>query len=330
MALSLLSHRTTNIHRSTHQTRARVTTMLIVLGLATMLAYSLDRTGWLLSLYERNIPDTPAAWLGIPAHWLGFAAAIVVEIGAVALVAAESLMIGDPVLRRWASAGLVIVVTVQAAANLLAGYIRGFWAPHVLLTLQPTGTAAWWGALVVALLAWLIANAAAPALIFILSKALARVLPAAITQHANGRPRELRGLVRRLVRTLRDVRATALAQASNLADTSQQFAHAIGELAQAREELAQCQQLLAEVRAEAEHLREQHQRVTRDLEVLHEQYAQPVIGRSQLLAYVRAQLAIGRSLSEIGRELEFTESTLRGWLAKTSVGATNSRMDDQS
>ncbi len=327
MALSLSSHRTTNIYRSAHQTRSRVTAVLLVLGLATMLAYSLDRTGWLLSLYERTIPDTPAAWLGIPPHWLGFAAAIVVELGAIALVASESLITGDPLLRRWASVGLAIVVAVQAAANLLAGYIRGFWAPHALLTSQPAGTAAWWGAFIVALLTWLIANAAAPALIFILSKALARVLPAAFSQQSRERPRELRALVRRLVRALRDTRAAAEIQTRILADTSRQLANAIAELAQARESLAQHQQLLTEVRAEAAWLHEQHRRATDDLELVRQQHAQPIVGRSQLLTYVRAQLTTGRSLSEIGRELEFTESTLRGWLAKVPTSTTNGRKD---
>jgi signal transduction histidine kinase len=330
MALSHSSSQTTTVCRSTQRIRTRVTASLIVLGLATMLAYSLDRTGWLLSLYEHNFPDTPAAWLGIPPHWLGFAAAIVVELGAVALVATESLIIGDPVLRRWASAGLVIVVAVQGMANLLAGYIRGFWAPQALLTGQPVGTAAWWGAFVVALLAWLIANAAAPALIFILSKALARVLPAAFSQQSRERPRELRALVRRLVRALRDTRAAAEIQTRILADTSRQLANAIAELAQARESLAQHQQLLTEVRAEAAWLHEQHRRATDDLELVRQQHAQPIVGRSQLLTYVRAQLTTGRSLSEIGRELEFTESTLRGWLAKMPVEATNGCIDEEA
>src|SRR5688572_21979721 len=83
------------------------------LALVALLGYSIERTAWLFDLFE---DWTEAA----------VAAAVVVELAAVALlVGAGALSHLDAAARAWANRALVAVLSVQALANLSAGYLRG-------------------------------------------------------------------------------------------------------------------------------------------------------------------------------------------------------------
>lgn len=151
--------------------------LVIGAALLLLLGYSLDRTSWLLSLYESETPGTLAHALGVSPLDLGVSAATVIEVGAVALIVSDALVKLDRSIRVSVIAGLVTVLVVQALANLLAGYLRGYSAPIELLTAQgvdtdTAGRVAW--------LSWLIANSAIPLLIFILAKIESRVIALAL------------------------------------------------------------------------------------------------------------------------------------------------------
>lgn len=157
---------------------AIIIAVVIVVALLALLIYSLDRTSWLLAQYELSQPGTLADYLGLSPLALGVAAALVIEVGAVALVAGDVLALERSKIQRYATAGLAVVLSVQALANLLAGYLRGY--AGVRDTLQAHGAsanAAWY----VAGLSWVLSSAAVPALIFILSKLAAHVVRLAVS-----------------------------------------------------------------------------------------------------------------------------------------------------
>lgn len=150
---------------------------LLFVALVLLLIYSLDRTSWLLAQYELSQADTLAAYLGLSPLALGVAAALVIEIGAVALVAGDVLAIRHPEIKRYASAGLAVVLAVQALANLLAGFVRGYQAVLNTLTAHhASADIAWW----VAGISWILSSVAVPALIFLLSKLAALTLRLAL------------------------------------------------------------------------------------------------------------------------------------------------------
>lgn len=141
------------------------------LALAALLAYSLERTSWLFGLFEASPP-------------LAVAAAVVVELAAVALLCgAGALASMDVSARAWANRALLAVLSVQALANLSAGYLRG---GHRTLAAFGDG----WAAYAVAAALWLVTNLAVPGLILCLSKLLERLLshiaaaPAAVSTPA--------------------------------------------------------------------------------------------------------------------------------------------------
>jgi hypothetical protein len=151
---------------------------LILLALLALLAYSIDRTSWLLAQYELNQPGTLADYLGLSPLALGVAAALVIEVGAVALVGGDVLAEERTKIQRYTTAGLFVVLAVQALANLLAGYLRGYLSVRSTLEAHGADTdIAWW----VAGISWVLSSAAVPALIFILSKLAAHVLRMAMS-----------------------------------------------------------------------------------------------------------------------------------------------------
>lgn len=161
-----------------------VASILLIGAAFVLLSYSLDRTGWLMALYERHTENTPAALLGIDAKLIGYAGALVIEVCAIALLISESIGIMQQArARTYANAGLIVVVGIPACANLLAGYLRGFWQVVALLTDKTTG-AEYTAAIVIATVFWLATNAAIPALIFILSKLAAMTLAVALSVDA--------------------------------------------------------------------------------------------------------------------------------------------------
>lgn len=157
---------------------AIIIAVTIVLALLALLVYSLDRTSWLLAQYELAQPGTLAEWIGLSPLALGVAAALVIEVGAVALVAGDVLALERSAIKRYATAGLAVVLSVQALANLLAGFLRGYASVQATLVAsgvqQPTAQA-------VAGLSWVLSSAAVPALIFILSKLAAHVVRLALS-----------------------------------------------------------------------------------------------------------------------------------------------------
>lgn len=151
--------------------------VLILLALLSLLVYSLDRTSWLLAQYELSEAGTLAHQLGLSPLALGVAAALVIEIGAIALVAGDVLALERSAIKRYATAGLAVVLSVQALANLLAGYLRGWATVDQALTAHDvSANVAWW----VAGFSWVLSSAAVPALIFILSKLAAHVVRLAV------------------------------------------------------------------------------------------------------------------------------------------------------
>jgi hypothetical protein len=134
---------------------------MTALALLCLLGYSLERTGWLFSLFEED-------------EYLPWAAAVVVELAAVALlVGAGALQHIEA--RAWANRALGVVLSVQALANLSAGYLRGDWA-----TLGRFGEG--WAAYAVMATLWLTTNLAVPALVLFLSKLLERLIAALVVQ----------------------------------------------------------------------------------------------------------------------------------------------------
>jgi len=151
--------------------------VLIDIALLALLIYSLDRTSWLLAQYELSQPDTLAAALGLAPLTLGVAAALVIEVGAVALVAGDVLALAHTEIKRYATVGLIVVLAVQALANLLAGFLRGYQAVLDTLVAHGANDSVAHG---VAGFAWVLSSSAVPALIFVLSKLAALTLRLAL------------------------------------------------------------------------------------------------------------------------------------------------------
>lgn len=137
----------------------RVAIGACVVALLALLAYSLERTAWLFQRFE--------SWT-----LAAYAAAVVVELTAVALIIGASALAGlDTTARAWANRALLAVLSVQALANLSAGYLRGGSA-----TLAAFGSDR--SAYMVASALWLVTNLAVPALILCVSKLCERLLSA--------------------------------------------------------------------------------------------------------------------------------------------------------
>lgn len=133
--------------------------IVCALALVALLAYSLERTAWLFGRFE--------SW-----EFAAYAAAVVVELTAVALIVGASALAGlDKSAQAWANRALLAVLSVQALANLSAGYLRGG-----ALTLAQFGADR--SAYMVASALWLVTNLAVPALILCLSKLCERLLSA--------------------------------------------------------------------------------------------------------------------------------------------------------
>ena len=134
-----------------------IATALALLGL---LAYSLERTIWIFGLFE--VQHAPAV-----------AAAVVVELSAVALImSAWSLPVHA---RPWGNRALLAVLSVQALANLSAGYLRGGRQSLALF-----GTPDEPSAYAVASVLWLVTNLAIPGLTLSLSKLLEQLIKSAL------------------------------------------------------------------------------------------------------------------------------------------------------
>lgn len=133
------------------------------LALLALLAYSLERTAWLFSLFEQR-------------YELAIAAAVVVELAAVALlIGGATLATIDATAQAWANRALAAVLSVQALANLSAGFLRG--GARTLGAFEGDGWR-WYAGYAVASALWLTTNLAVPVLILCLSKLLERLVGA--------------------------------------------------------------------------------------------------------------------------------------------------------
>ena len=131
----------------------------ISVALVLLLVYSFERTSWIFGLFEQ--------W-----QIAAYAAAGVVEVAAVALlIGAAAWGQLDKERRLWASVALQVVLSIQALANLTAGYLHGGYATLNLLRTDAQGKG-YWAAYVVASALWLVVNLAVPMLILCLSKLL--------------------------------------------------------------------------------------------------------------------------------------------------------------
>ena len=137
----------------------RVGIIGISIALILLLIYSFERTSWLFGLFEK--------W-----QIAAYAAAGVVEVAAVALlIGAAAWGQLNKEQKLWASIALQVVLSIQALANLTAGYLHG--GVGTLQTLQTAESGAgYWAAYVVAAALWLVVNLAVPTLILCLSKLL--------------------------------------------------------------------------------------------------------------------------------------------------------------
>lgn len=134
-----------------------IATLAALLGL---LAYSLERTIWLFQRFE--VAAEPA-----------IVAAVVVELAAVALIVSSGAL--PPSARPWGNRALVAVLSVQALANLSAGYLRGGRATLALFG-GPDDPSAY----AVASVLWLVTNLAIPGLTLSLSKLLEHLITGAL------------------------------------------------------------------------------------------------------------------------------------------------------
>jgi hypothetical protein len=165
-------------------------TLITALFLLPVLAFSLERTAWVMILVEGGIrggvelKDVKGV-LGFTLHDLGVLAASVIEGAVVGLIAVRSVVDSDahPV-GKLALRGLRVVLSLQVMSNLFAGFLRGAAETDALIRQAGEGFgwdmqgSVWgialrlvWGSLV-----WLLPNAAVPWLSYILAKALATMI----------------------------------------------------------------------------------------------------------------------------------------------------------
>ena len=279
------------------------------LALIALLAYSLERTAWLFQRFEVD-------------QMLPIAAAVVVEVAAIGLlIGAGAIAQLDSAARAWANRALVAVLSVQALANLSAGYLRGGRATLALFAgSNDNATYA------VAATLWFAVNLAVPGLILCLSKLMERLLFA--QQNSADLPlreqvRELRESLAKKEQLLASATVDlAIARESEtglrerLADVEHAAANEASGAAEARERAANQERQLASYERTVEKLRG-------DLAEAREQvmtFGDTPPTQARIVSYVREQQAEGRALLEISRELGISESTLRGWTKPATNG----------
>jgi hypothetical protein len=272
-------------------TRRTVIIAALATGLAllALLGYSLERTAWIFDQFETE----PA---------LAYAAAVVIELTAVALIAGASAIAGlDPAARAWANRALLAVLSTQALANLAAGYLRGGQATLGLFG----GT---WPAYSV------------PALVLCLSKLLERLIASPAMRRTRRDLRaQRRALVRRLIDRLRTARAVLDAATADLAQARAQAAQVQGQLAQLQATAAQPDPLLAQLQAETAQQEQTIAHLTAQLAQLREQAAQPIVFDGiDVLKVARRLRDTGVTTRETADLLRMSESTLRSRLGKAA------------
>lgn len=145
-----------------------------------LMAFSTDRTAWLISLFESGQHKTA----------FGYAGAIVIELCAIAFIVSEILISHRSRLIWYIRLGLLLIVALQALANGIKGWQNGSTA---LADLFGSDRA------IFARATWAIINGLIPGLIWLLSKLLAGFLAGYIVVLSNRARRVARAaLARRL------------------------------------------------------------------------------------------------------------------------------------
>lgn len=131
------------------------------------------------------------------------------------------------------------------------------------------------------------------------------------------RSSQLRALVVKLSRIIRELRAGLASAQADVARLTQEarerLANHAREVTELREHLTQARERSAQAQIEAAELRER----------VHEPIVRPASDpptRAALVAYVRERVANGASLAEVSRETGWPESSLRGYLKEVTNG----------
>lgn len=143
--------------------------------------------------------------------------------------------------------------------------------------------------------------------------------------HRSRRSSQLRGLVVKLARMVREVRTSLVHARAEFERVSRQLHEAhtshARSLTELREQLAAAQAQAREAQVEAAKSREQLEQARElarekcvEVAKLHEQPANDPPTRTRIVAYLREQLATGRSRLDVSRELNIADATLRGWM----------------
>lgn len=270
-----------------------LTTAIVVtsLALACLLIYSIERTAWLFQRFETW---EPAA----------YAAAIVVELAAVALIVGSSALAHlDSRARAWANRALLAVLSVGALANLSAGYLRGGAG-----VLAQFGSGQEWAPYAVASSLWLVTNLAVPGLILCLSKLLERLIVArGKPQGAARRKRQ----VRTLIGLLRTWRGQLVQLRGQLAAITAEAASSAAQLRDAADRLRTTEQQSAVTAEQADLARIQSADLSDQLRMA-EAHAAEEIEHAQ---------ARFRNASDLLRSAQEEAERLRGQLAERSAEA---------
>lgn len=301
----------------------------VALAIAILLIYSLDRTAWLFQIYETGRGD----W-GL---WIGFAAAVVIEVVAVALIASDSAATAlwpteRQQVRHWAVSGLIGILVTQLAANLFAGYLRGWQTTMDALDGGAMFSAAW----LISGFLWLLTNSAIPALIFILSMIEAQIVRLTIAAWTTAKQEQsdLEQATIWLEQSKADAATEHLRAEHALAELAQsnadaeqwrwqsEQAHHVVEqerqhAEQYRLDYEQERQRAAQAEATSEHWQRQHAR----LQALAEQ---PVIfSRQAVVSYARQLRSQGKSTREVEQIMGWGWSTLDNWIRDAEQSGKN-------
>lgn len=280
--------------------------LINTVALLALLGYSLERTAWLFQRFE---VDTV----------LPVVAAVVVELAAISLLVGAGAMAQlDKAARAWSNRALGAVLSVQALANLSAGYLRGGHATLVLFQGEaPNATYA------VAAALWLSVNLAVPALIFFLSKLLERLIAARGAQKTEDLA-QLQTLLDTATADLAQTREQYVQLQTATAQPDPLLAHQAEELAQGRVVLAQHQEMLAQAKEQAAQQERAYvgelRTKERELAQLREQVAQPItFDGIDMLRVAQRMRESGISSRETAELLRVKESTLRNRLKEFAL-----------
>lgn len=280
--------------------------LINTVALLALLGYSLERTAWLFQRFE---VDTV----------LPVVAAVVVELAAISLLVGAGAMAQlDKAARAWSNRALGAVLSVQALANLSAGYLRGGHATLALFQGEaPNATYA------VAAALWLSVNLAVPALIFFLSKLLERLIAARGAQKTEDLA-QLQTLLDTATADLAQTREQYVQLQTAAAQPDPLLAHQAEELAQGRVVLAQHQEMLAQAKEQAAQQERAYvgelRTKERELAQLREQVAQPItFDGIDMLRVAQRMRESGISSRETAELLRVKESTLRNRLKEFAL-----------